>query len=175
MSPFRKSVRLSALSLLLAAGLAGAAEATPINYNINFKIGTAQITGTIQTNGFIGTLTPSLLNPGQILDWSLIASDSANTCAALGGGTGPCTATFQGPFGLHPGSGFQSDSLIGNALIATTTQLYFDNTAAGFLRFNSIPGGEVCFGVGKLCAIIAGYDSSLRLNPGHKLLTTPAF
>ncbi len=64
---FRKSARLSALSLLLAAGLAGAANATPIpiNYNINFDIGSANVTGTIQTDGTLGVISPRCSIPAR--------------------------------------------------------------------------------------------------------------
>src|SRR3569833_2361594 len=104
----RKSVRLSALSLFLATGIAGAANATPITYNINFNIGSANITGTIQTSGSMGVLTsPTILNPAPILDWSLTATDPLHTCAALGGGTGACTVAFQGPFGTTFNGGVQ--------------------------------------------------------------------
>jgi hypothetical protein len=175
MSSFRKSVRLPVLVLLLAAGIAGAANATPISYNINFSIGTAQITGSIQTDGHLGALTPSLLNPSQILNWNLTASDSAHTCAIAGGGLGgPCSVTFAGPFGTTQFGGFQSDGLFGNSLVATATQLIFDPTLGpGFLFFAGTPGGELCISAGGICAIGQGYNAAVRINPGFRLVLPP--
>jgi hypothetical protein len=178
MLSFRKSVRLSALSLLLAAGIAGAAEATPISYNVNFSIGTAQITGSIQTNGTLGVLGgPTLLNPSQILNWSLNLSDSAHTCAKPlpAGLGGPCSVDLAGPFGTIQNGGLQTDGLFGNDLIATPTQLTFDPTiGSGFLFFAGTPGGEVCISAGGICAISQpGFNSAVRINPGHRLVASP--
>src|SRR4051812_23514925 len=178
MSPFRRSVRLSALSLLLAAGLAGAAEATPINYNVNFSIGKAQITGTIQTNGTLGVLGgPTVLNPSQILNWSLNLSDGAHTCAKPfpGGLGGPCSVDLAGPFGTIQNGGLQTDGLFGNDLIATATQLTFDFSGGpGFLFFAGTPGGEVCLSAGGICAISQpGFNSAVRINPGHRVVASP--
>src|SRR5450432_3108133 len=61
------------IALLMLLG-ALVCTATPITYVVNRTVGVGSITGTIQTDGTIGTLST-----GNITDWNLILNDGTHT------------------------------------------------------------------------------------------------
>ena len=87
----------------------GIAKANSI-YDVNLTVGTGSITGFIQTDGTLGSLSPA-----HIVDWNLLGSDGSSTVSLLGPGSGNNSAYNQN------GPGF----------LATATGLFFDFGFAG--------------------------------------------
>ena len=89
----------------------------PIIYNVNNTVGGGSISGTIETDGTIGTL-----GFGNILDWNLLLNDGSGTF------------TNEGPLS---GNNSQLD-FIGTNLTATATQLLFNFSGpAGAVMFQN--------------------------------------
>jgi hypothetical protein len=99
--------------------LATAAKAD-ITYDISRTIGTASVTGFIETNGNTGTLTNT-----DIVDWNLALTNGA------------ATLTLTGP--LSGNNSVESDSALEGDLTATATDLFFNFGAAndGYLLFQT--------------------------------------
>lgn len=104
-------------------------KASPITYSINQKVGIGSVTGSITTNGTIGTITTA-----DITAWTLTMTDGTNTLTVSS--TTP-TAITQAPFSPS------------TDLTATLTDLNFNfgSTDGGFLILGmpTVPGsgGEV--------------------------------
>ena len=106
--------------LLLTAVVLSAA---PITYNVDLTIGAGSVTGFIETDGTIGTLSSS-----NILNWDLLLND------------GTTTFTLEGPL-----SGSNSGlELVGVDLSATSTQLLFNysGTDDGWALFQAPEPGS---------------------------------
>jgi hypothetical protein len=105
-----------ALALILSAAVLKAGDRT---YNVNESVGPGFVTGTITTDGSIGTLAT-----GDIVNWNLNIND----------GTDP-TFDLEGPL-----SGNNSGVLVsGSDLTSTATQLLFNfnGTDIGFFAFEN--------------------------------------
>lgn len=115
-------MRTSLATALLAGAILALplkAGASPITYTLNDAVGSGGITGTITTNGAIGTLSES-----DLTAWNVIVSDGTNA------------------FDL---TGTNSTLSVGGAdLSASTTQLLFDfgDVAGGYLFMQSPQIGE---------------------------------
>ncbi|HML18250.1 MAG TPA: PEP-CTERM sorting domain-containing protein [Bryobacteraceae bacterium] len=118
------------LCICLGAALGTAA---PVTFNVNLTIGSGSVTGTIETDGTIGTLAQS-----DILNWDLLLNDGVSTFTLLGPLSGNNSAI----------------DFAGTDLSETSTQLLFNfsGSIGGFLLQN--PG----IGSGKnyFCAQTAG-------------------
>jgi hypothetical protein len=134
--------------VLLAAA---AANATPVFYDVNLTIGAGAVTGFMETDGTIGTLTPS-----NFLDWSLKITDGVDTPDTLTGANSAIT-------------------ILGTAQSATSSTILFNFSTPPnsyfFFERSSGPADFVCFGPGgaggfqATCANgIAGNVESLSLN-----------
>ena len=110
-----KTVSLVILIGIATLGLAiTKVKASPITYQVNRSIGNGTVTGFIETNGFIGTLTA-----GTITNWVLTLASSN----LLGGPTAViefATAVQTGFFGV-------------SAVVASETELTFDFDSTGSL------------------------------------------
>ncbi len=100
------------LGALAAMTLAASALAAPITYGVNQAIGAGSVTGTITTDGTLGTLSQA-----DITGWSLLLSDGTNT------------------FSLKSGS--SAVYLQGSDVTADASHVYFDFSGAdsGVLAF----------------------------------------
>ena len=106
--------------LLLGAGLSAA---SPIVYSMDNPVGAGNISGTIETDGTIGTL--SAVN---IVDWNLVLND------------GSTTFTLQGPLSGNNSGLFLS----GSDLTGTLTQLTFNFSGSSTVLFQSpAPGSGI--------------------------------
>jgi hypothetical protein len=85
----------SAVAALALSGLAFAASAATLTYNVSRTIGTGSVMGTITTDGTFGTLST-----GNITAWSLTLNDGTNSFVANQGNS------QVGVFGL----GFSADA-----------------------------------------------------------------
>lgn len=105
-----------------------------VTYVVDYAIGAGTVTGTIVTNGVIGTLGSS-----DITDWELVVT-------GLGGATIILTPETSVPPGLY---------LSGSALTATASGLFFDFSAgSGHLLFQQTFGS----GMGYWCLQAAAVD-----------------
>jgi hypothetical protein len=92
-----------------------------IVYNVNLQVGVGSVTGTITTDGLIGSLAF-----GNITDWNLTLSD------------GFVQSTLN--------SGNSGDFLAGPGLVASSTGLFFDFNTATVLEFvQSVNSNLLCF------------------------------
>lgn len=98
------------------------AQAAPITYTVNRTNGTGSLTGTITTDGTIGTLTA--LN---FVSSNLTTSMGANSFSLIG-----LTYSASGP--AVPGA-FIRTEVVGSGLTATSTQLLFDFGLSGSTFF----------------------------------------
>lgn len=86
--------RLLGLTIgLLSLGAAATAYAAPITYDVSEAVGTATITGTITTDGAIGSISVA-----NIVDWNLLLTDGVlsstlDSSSSFLGGTEPLFAT----------------------------------------------------------------------------------
>lgn len=133
-----------AVAALFSAVVSSAAS---ITYNVDQTVGAGGVTGTIQTDGTIGTL-------GQIdiTSWNLLLNNG--------------TATFD-LTNLNSGvTVFQSD------LTATSTQLLFnfDNNDSGYLFFAATNSPFQYW-----CPQTAGPSCTLQPNSGEDLAVLPGF
>ena len=111
------------VSLVLMTGISTTSVATI--YNVNRAVGPGTITGTIETNGATGVLTPA-----DIIDWNLTVDADGD----------PTT------FGqlLGPLSGNNSSFAVsGSVLTATPTALFFDFSSPAFDILQIASGSEV--------------------------------
>ncbi|MDO6693560.1 PEP-CTERM sorting domain-containing protein [Aliiglaciecola sp. 3_MG-2023] len=134
--------------LTLALLFVGTANASLI-YNVERVIGAGGVTGSITTDGFLGTLATN-----NIIDWDLTLNDGSNTFNLIG-----------------PGNvGTNSDLLInGSSLTATNTDLLFDFSGVGLVLFqNPFTGSGINFwcveGVNSACASSGSSTESLYLS-----------
>jgi hypothetical protein len=116
-----KSIQVSSpqtfVLLLFVFGATSLCSASPITYSVNQTVGAGSVTGFIETDGTIGTLSA-----GNILNWNLVLNDGSAPAFDL----------------LGPLSG--SNSVVGIAgsdLSATATELSFN--------FGGIDGGYALF------------------------------
>ena len=139
----------AAVILTLASA---AASAAPIFYNVNLTIGAGTVTGFLETDGTIGTLTAA-----NFLDWSLKITDGVDTPDTLTGANSAVT-------------------LQGSLVTATLNAILFNfsgplSGSYFYIERTSGPADFVCFGPGgggsyqHTCASNAGgYVESLSLN-----------
>jgi hypothetical protein len=127
------------------AALAGAIAISAITpsradivYDVNLQVGTGSVTGTITTDGLIGSLAF-----GNITDWNLTLSD------------GFLQSTLN--------SGNSGDFLAGPGLVASSTGLFFDfntptellfATSSGVVDLLCIQGAQFCPPVGPFAPIM---------------------
>jgi hypothetical protein len=89
-------------AIAMTCGLAGTSWATL--YSVNDTVGIGSVTGTIQTDGHIGTLTTA-----DILNWTLHLNDGTNTFDLVG-----------------PQSASNAAEVDGTSFTATASGLFFD-------------------------------------------------
>jgi len=129
--------------VLFAFLLAGAvACSASITYNVDLTIGIGSVTGSITTDGTIGTLSNAT---GSITDWTLLLNDGAGTF------------TLNGPLSAGHNSSWAAPS---SNVTATLSGLFFDFSFSGYLLFESASGADfVCFaGIGTHCG---GYSTGI--------------
>jgi hypothetical protein len=125
------------VGLAIALGTMSMASANTV-YNVNLSIGaTGNATGTITTDGTIGTLGLS-----NILDWHLSVSDGFHT-----------TDTLLGP--LSGNNSFDSFNKSDQAATATTLTFNFSSSDGGYFFFENA-GGFLCFGPAGACGGASG-------------------
>jgi hypothetical protein len=115
------------ITLALAATLVPTVAKADTTYAVDETVGIGVVTGSITTNGTIGTL-----DSADIVNWNLVLNDGTNPTFDLEG----------------PTSG--NNSLIfmdGSDLTATATQLLFDfgGTDGGRFTFFIIGGPDICY------------------------------
>jgi hypothetical protein len=132
-------------SVIMLSGLlacASLAQAGPITYTLTVTtIGSGTVTGSITTDGTLGTLTDA-----DIIDWNIALKPNPGT-----------PFTLFGPLSGN-NSGYLSS---GSNLSATATQLAFDFSLDGFSLFQNPAAGSsinyICFaGNGTLCGNFNG-------------------
>lgn len=121
----RESVCVIALALA-ATLVPTVAKADNITYTVDETVGIGQVSGSITTNGTIGTLVTA-----DIVDWNVLLNDGTNPPVDLEG----------------PLSGNNSLVFLDGDLSATATQLLFNFGAAdgGRFQFYVIGGPVVCW------------------------------
>ena len=155
------AMRIGALAAFaIVFGTVSPSSATPESYNVNQTLGAGNVTGFIETDGTIGTLSTA-----EILDWNLLLDDGSHTFDLLG-----------------PYTGVNSNSHVlvtGSSLSATATQLLFDFGAAGNLIFqapdvNVSPFGNFwCLqGGGTVCSATSGQGHVLNVVPDGNMFTS---
>lgn len=99
-----------------------------ITYTINDTVGAGTVTGTITTDGFLGTLGTS-----DIIDWNLVLTNGFGTTLDL---TGPSTTT--------PIEGVE---VFGTSLTASSANLSYDFDGGGFflIQQNGLSNGGTYF------------------------------
>lgn len=134
----------TALSLVVLSASVGQAA----TFNVSRSIGIGGVTGTIDTDNTIGTLSQS-----NITNWNLLLNDGTGTFNLLG-----------------PLSGANSQLLIQNSSFsATTTDLLFNFSGSGLVLFqNPIIGSGINFWCIKVdvCGG-SGTGESLRITSGN--------
>jgi PEP-CTERM motif len=115
-----------------------------IVYTLNDTVGAGAVTGTITTDGFLGTLATA-----DIIDWNLVLTNGFGTTLNL---TGPsATAPIEGA------------EVLGSSLTASSTNLSFDFDGAGhfLIQQNGLDNGGTyfCDGGSGQAACIAGGES----------------
>ena len=112
-------------STLLASSLVlcgAASKAAAITYDVSLAVPDESVTGTIQTNGTLGTLATD-----DILDWQFVVINGALSFTLIGDG--------------QPGD--NSDVFIsGQSVTATERQLLFDFSGDGFVLFQRRASGR---------------------------------
>jgi len=134
--------KLTMLALILS--IFSATQATAAVYSFNYSVGTGSASGSITTDGTLGTLTAA-----NIVDWSV----------SLDGNPGN-TFTLLGPL-----SGNNSAKLVsGSGLSATATDLMFDFSQSGYLLLQnpSIGSGQnfICFAGHDVCG---GFSNAINV------------
>ncbi len=109
---------MGVVAIFSVTGTATMGEAGPI-YNVNRTVGQGSIIGTIETSGVTGVLTAA-----DIIDWDLTLNADANQ------------ATTGMLFGPNSGNNSQINFLIGTALTASSTALFFDFVGPTSLQSN---------------------------------------
>lgn len=99
-----KKLYLLASAFALSLTLTGRASATDITYTVNDVVGAGSVTGTITTDGTIGTLST-----GDIVGFDLTLNDGTGTATLVDGVSGAAT-------------------ILGNDVTATASELIFDFT-----------------------------------------------
>jgi hypothetical protein len=112
----RKALWNIPILLLFAAAAPAVLRATDITYTVHDTVGTGTVTGTIVTDGTIGTLAS-----GNFIDWDLVLTDSTGSADLLGPLSGNNSFIYIGTF-------FQDYS---NNVTATATALQFDFNGNG--------------------------------------------
>ncbi len=113
-----------------------------IVYTVNDTVASGTVSGTITTNGAIGTLATA-----DIIDWNLLLNNGFGTILNL---TGPSTTT--------PIEGVE---VLGNSLTASSTNLSYDFGGTGFflIQENGLANGGTYFcdaGFGQATCIAGG-------------------
>ena len=125
---------ISALAIALAALGANGAYAAPITYDVNQIIGPGSITGTITTDGTIGTLSAA-----NITGFNLILND----------GTKTATLSSPGLVFVNANTSSSAGTPNGADLTATSTNLFFNYSGsdAGDFVLEGDPtfNGEICY------------------------------
>jgi hypothetical protein len=108
-----------------------------ITYSINDTVGAGTVTGSITTDGFLGTLQTS-----DIIDWNLVLTNGSGT-----------TLDLTGPSAIAP---IEEVKVVGSSLTASSTNLSFDFGGAGYLLIqqNGLNNGGTYFcdaGAGSPC------------------------
>jgi hypothetical protein len=144
------------LSLVLGAG--SPCSAASITYDINQTIGAGGVTGSIVTDGKIGTLVQS-----DIVDWNLLLNDGTNTRRLLGPLSGSNSVVFLEYF-TTPNLSATETQLLFNFSASNANgpnSLIFETTVSptdGYLCFNTerctidLPNPPPGFGVETLSA-----------------------
>jgi hypothetical protein len=137
---------------VLATPIAG--MASNVTYIVNESVGSGSVTGSITTDGTIGTLDSS-----SLVDWNLTLNDGA------------ATFVLGGPGGLN-----NSQEIVeGTDLTATATQLVYDFSAsdAGWLLFEyptlGSNGPYLCYASTADCSG-TGVGASLSTEDGEALI-----
>ncbi len=104
--------------MLLFVGSANAA----IIYDLDRTIGAGSVTGTITTDGTLGSLATS-----NFIDWELLISDGAGSFTLFGPGTAAANSNLL---------------LTSSSFIATLTDLIFDFDAPGIALFQNPSNGS---------------------------------
>ncbi len=126
-----KSNLLAALAMSCAF-LASPVVAANITYTVNQSIGVGGVTGTITTNGTIGTLTT-----GDFTAWNLLLTGSGGATYALtNGNSGVLVGNISDPFNPNAGNADTTAD-------ALNIYFNFDGTDGGYLGFQqSFYSGE---------------------------------
>lgn len=115
-----------------------------ITYTINDTVGAGTVTGTITTDGFLGTLATS-----DIIDWNLVLTNGFGT-----------TLDLTRPSAIAPIEGVE---VMGASLTASSTNLSFDFDGAGFflIQQNGLGNGGTyfCDGGSGQATCLAGGES----------------
>jgi hypothetical protein len=144
-----RKLSLTVLFVMLGAASVCSADifTRPITYGVDLTVGTAQVTGFIETNGTLG-----ILGDDAILNWNLELSDSVNACPSL-----PCTYDLTGPDNTVGNDGLNEYHGVGGSdLTATRTQLSFNfgGTDLGDLIFDAGGRDYVCIGDAGTCVYL---------------------
>ncbi len=101
---------------------------TNITYTLNDTVGFGAVTGTITTNGTLGTLATA-----DIIDWNLMLTNGFGT-----------TLDLTGPSAITPIEGVQ---VLGLGLTATSTNLSYDFNGTGYflIQENGLGNGGTYF------------------------------
>ncbi len=123
----RLATRLCVPATVAVFALAFNAKAD-ITYTINDTVGAGAVTGTITTDGTLGTL-----GTANIVDWNLVLTNGFGTTLDL---TGPSTTT--------PLEGVE---VLGTSLTASSTNLSYDFDGTGFflIQQNGLDNGGTYF------------------------------
>jgi hypothetical protein len=119
-----KKLPIPILALTVLLALTTGAQAAPITYNVDLIVGDGSATGSITTNGSLG-----ILSNGAIIDWDLLLDDGITT------------------FTLD-GTSNSERSIVGTGLVATSSELTFNFSGAGFVLFQNPSTGS---GINYLC------------------------
>lgn len=107
-------IALSPLVVTLMLSVASVSRADPIEYSVSQTVGAGSVSGYIETDGTVGTLTTA-----NILDWNLEVANASSSTDLLG-----------------PLSGNNSGvDVVGSGLSATADDLLFDFNVDGFAIF----------------------------------------
>jgi hypothetical protein len=151
---------IGVLGALLLFGFAYPGRAADITYSVDESVGPGFVTGTISTDGAIGTL-----GTGDIVNWNLNVNDGTDG-----------TFDIEGPLSGN-NSGVQ---VAGSDLTSTATQLFFnfDGADGGFLAFETPGIGDDGPFIG-YNAQFAGFDSPQSINIssdfGESTIIDPTF
>lgn len=133
-----------ALMLSVICGSATTADAGPI-YHVNRTIGLGGVTGTIETDGTLGPLADI-----NLLGWTLTLDDGAGTFTLLGPSTGNNSST----------------AVLGSALTATSTGLFFDFSSS----VDNVIFQNPLLGSGLNFWCLQGTDGFCSFDPGGEVV-----